>query len=91
MYTESEDEEKSWKPIKKCNINMGNWRGWHVDIIKTNIGYEGLICARLPKLNQRALFYVKSKDEINWKTSKNPLIFPKKILGILKISTDQHL
>ncbi|MCR1147431.1 hypothetical protein [Clostridium botulinum] len=78
MYTESEDEEKSWKPIKKCNINMGNWRGWHVDIIKTNIGYEGLICARLPKLNQRALFYVKSKDGINWKTSKNPLIFPKK-------------
>ncbi|KEI76749.1 hypothetical protein CF095_05680 [Clostridium botulinum] len=39
-----------------------------------------------------AKFYqAKSKDGINWKTSKNPLIFPKKILGILKISTDQHL
>lgn len=78
MYTDSKDEEKTWKPIKICNINMGNWRGWHVDIIKTNLGYEGLICARLPKINQRALFYVKSRDGVNWKTSKNPLLFPKK-------------
>lgn len=39
-----------------------------------------------------AKFYqVKSKDGINWKIPKNPLIFPKKILRILKICTDQHL
>lgn len=76
MFTESNDGEKTWKPLIKCKINMGEWKGWYVDIIKTDIGYEGLICARQPQLNQYALFYARSKDGLKWSVPKYPLIFP---------------
>lgn len=78
VFTESTDGEKTWKPLMKCRINMGIWKGWHVDIIKTDTGYEGLICARQPRLDQYALFYARSKDGLNWNTSEYPLISPKK-------------
>lgn len=78
VYTESFDDEKSWQPVIRCNINMGEWRPWHVDVIKTDVGYEGLMCARSPYLKTRALFYIRSKDGINWEVSKYPLLFPSK-------------
>ena len=77
MYTESDNNGITWKPLIRCNMDRGNWNGWHVDIIKTDIGFEGLICARIPKLNQYTLYYARSVDGINWKTSANPLISPK--------------
>lgn len=55
---------------------MGKWRPWHVDVIKTNLGYEGLMCARFPSLKTRTIFYIISKDGINWYCSKFPLLFP---------------
>lgn len=77
IFTESKDNEKLWSKTKKCKLNMGPWKGWHLDIIKTDKGYEALICARLLGIQTRALFYAKSIDCINWHVSKYPIIFPK--------------
>lgn len=77
IFTESKDDEKSWSKIKKCKLNMSPWKGWHFDVIKTDKEYEALICARLPRIQTRALFYAKSTDCINWYVSKYPIIFPK--------------
>lgn len=71
----SEDGYK-WTTFTDCNIDMGDWLIWHIDIKKTDIGYEALICARNPELKTRALFYGLSKDGLNWKTSKKPILFP---------------
>lgn len=77
-YTQSVDKEKTWDKEIKCNLNMGEWKPWHVDVIKTERGYEGLMCAKLYSIPTRALFYIHSLDGINWETSKIPIIFPSK-------------
>ena len=68
----------SWTTFQKCNIDLGDWLVWHIDIEKTDLGYEGLVCARNPKLKTRALFYIVSKDGINFKASEKPILFPSK-------------
>lgn len=65
-----------WETFEDCKIDLGDWLAWHIDIRNTDIGYEGLVCARNPKLGTRALFYVNSKDGLNWKSSKKPILFP---------------
>lgn len=64
-----------WTTYKKCKIDLGEWLAWHIDIQKTDIGYEGLVCSRNPKLKTRALFYMLSEDGLNWKVSKKPILF----------------
>lgn len=76
VVSESSDPYK-WSGYKKCNINMGKWLPWHIDIQKNSEGYEGLVCARNVELNTRALFYVNSKDGINFSSSEKPILFPK--------------
>lgn len=78
VVTESSDDENIWSKIQKCNIKLEDWRVWHLDIIKTEKKYEGLVCARSNSLKTRALFYMDSADGINWRTSKYPIIFPDK-------------
>lgn len=65
-----------WTTYTKCNINLGEWLAWHIDVEKTDIGYEGLLCARNPRLHTRALFYIVSEDGLNWKSSIKPILFP---------------
>ena len=77
---ESKDDEKSWGNMKKCNIKIQGWVPWHIDVIKTDKGYEGVVCARKIKTTNnrllRALFYTYSSDGINWTVTKYPIIYP---------------
>ena len=75
-YVQSKDNEKTWESAKNCNIDLGEWKSWHVDVIKTDKGYEGLMCAKNPGVKTRAVFYIRSTDGINWSSSKYPIIFP---------------
>lgn len=77
-FTQSTDNEHTWTPVIRCNVNMEPWLPWHVDVIKTDKGYEGLLCARNRLMDTRALFYIFSTDGINFKCSVNPIIFPSK-------------
>jgi hypothetical protein len=72
----SSSDSKNWSSPVKCNINIKGWQIWHLDIIKTETGYEGLICARDNHVNNRALFHINSTDGINWTTSNQPIIYP---------------
>jgi hypothetical protein len=77
-FTQSDDNEKTWSKVTRCKISMEPWKPWHVDVIKTNKGYEGLLCARNRLMNTRALFYIFSLDGVKWKCSKYPILFPSK-------------
>ena len=76
MSLTTSSDGKSWKDPSKCNISIDNWTIWHVDVIKTDIGYEGLLCAKDNNVKNRALFYIKSADGINWTTSPLPIVYP---------------
>lgn len=78
MVMSHSNDGYKWTTFTKCNINMGDWLPWHINVDKTDEGYEGLVCARNPKLGTRALFYMKSKDGLNWKVSEKPILFPSK-------------
>ena len=74
----SSKDGKEWSDYKKCNINIDGWTVWHVNVIETDLGYEGLMCATDKKIKNRALFYIKSSDGINWESSSEPIIYPTK-------------
>ena len=76
MFFSTSSDSKSWSQPLKCNIKIDNWIVWHVDVIKTEMGYEGLLCAKDINIENRALFYIKSSDGINWTSSPNPVIYP---------------
>ena len=78
VFTQSPDNERTWYEVRKCVIDMKGWRPWHVDVAKTNIGYEGLMCAKDPGKNIRALFFIASTDGIYWNSSKEPVLYPDK-------------
>lgn len=65
-----------WDTPQKCNIQIKGWTIWHIDVIKTDIGYEGLLCAINNDTHKRALFYVISNYGITWESSLLPIIYP---------------
>lgn len=67
---------KNWTAPQKCDLNINGWSLWHVNITKTDLGYEGLMCARDNTVKNRAVFYILSKNGINWTHSKLPVIYP---------------
>lgn len=69
-------DNSNWSSPLKCDISIPGWTIWHVDISKTDIGYEGLMCARDNKAGNTALFYIKSADGIRWSSSSLPVIYP---------------
>lgn len=77
-FTQSNDNERTWSRVIRCKINMDQWKPWHVEVIKTEKGYEGLVCARNRMMNTRALFYIFSKNGVKWACSKFPILFPSK-------------
>lgn len=74
-YVTSKDDNK-WSAPERCDIFIPGWTIWHVDISKTDIGYEGLLCARDNKAGNTALFYIKSADGVKWSSSNLPVIYP---------------
>lgn len=75
FYTTSSNGSHWTKPFY-CSINQKGWAVWHVDIIKTDIGYEGLLCATNYQTRRRALFYIRSHYGITWESSSLPIISP---------------
>ncbi|MFL0198182.1 hypothetical protein ACJDU8_21845 [Clostridium sp. WILCCON 0269] len=65
-----------WSKRKTCEINIPNWTIWHLNVIKSDIGYEGLLTARDNRAGYTALYYIKSTDGIVWSASKLPVIYP---------------
>lgn len=67
-YVESKDGIK-WYGEKEINISYNeNLKTWHLDVIKTEKGYEMLVVAftTWAKRNDMSLYYTKSIDGINW-------------------------
>jgi hypothetical protein len=76
-FVQSDDNEKTWHEVRTCIIDMPEgWKTWHVDVVKSDKGYEGLMCARNINLNTRALFFIESIDGIKWNCSKEPIVYP---------------
>lgn len=76
MFLTTSKDGKVWDAPKKCELDISGWTLWHIDVIKTNLGYEGLLCAINNTLRNRALFYMKSSDGINWTYNNLPIIYP---------------
>ena len=71
-YTESKDG-LNWFDEKSINIKYEkNLKTWHLDVIKTEKGYEMLVVAftKWEKRNDMSLYYTNSKDGITWDTAK---------------------
>ena len=70
-YVESKDGLK-WNNEKNIDIKYEtNLQTWHLDVIKTNKGYEMIVVAftKWEKRNDMSLYYCKSIDGINWSTA----------------------
>ncbi|MFL0246269.1 hypothetical protein [Candidatus Clostridium stratigraminis] len=65
-----------WSSRETCKIKIPGWTSWHINVIKSNIGYEGLLTARKNQEGYTALFYIKSTNGIDWTASENPTIYP---------------
>ena len=70
-YSESVDG-KTWINTRLLNISYDkpNMNNWHLDVIKTNKGYEMLLSSfeNGQNRNDMDLYYTKSTDNINWDT-----------------------
>ena len=66
----------NWDKRRTCRIYIPGWTIWHLDVAKTDIGYEGLLCARDNNSRNTALFYIKSADGLIWTPSNIPIIYP---------------
>ena len=70
-YMESVDG-KMWNNQRQLNITYDkpNMNNWHLDVIKTNKGYEMLLSSfeTGQNRNDMDLYYTKSTDNINWDT-----------------------
>ncbi len=74
-YAESKDGI-NWENFKDIDIKYDNkLKIWHLDVIKTQNGYEMLSVAfkNFSQRNDMSLYYSNSADGINWKTSKEIL------------------
>lgn len=73
MYEESKDAY-NWYNEKKVTLNLvDDLAPWHIDVIKTNLGYEMLICAAKPDemtMNNRILLWASSTDGTSFTNSK---------------------
>lgn len=76
MFFSTSSDGKSWSQPLRCNIKIDNWTVWHLDIMKTEMGYEGLLCAKDINIGNRALYYITSSDGVNWICSPKPVIYP---------------
>ena len=72
----SSKNSMNWSKRKTCKIHIPGWTIWHLDVAKTDMGYEGLLCARDNKSRNTALFYIKSNDGLTWSPSNTPVIYP---------------
>ena len=70
-YMESVDG-KVWNNKRQLNItyHKPNMKNWHLDVIKTNKGYEMLLSSfeNGQNRNDMDLYYTKSSDNVNWDT-----------------------
>ena len=70
-YMESVDG-KVWNNKRQLNITYDkpNMKNWHLDVIKTNKGYEMLLSSfeNGQNRNDMDLYYTKSSDNVNWDT-----------------------
>lgn len=60
-YCESTDSAgRSWTPNTELAIDWGTLSAWHLDVIKTELGYEMIICAYEPGGNNNSsdLYYL---------------------------------
>ena len=64
---------KVWNNKRQLNITYDkpNMNNWHLDVIKTNKGYEMLLSSfkNGQNRNDMDLYYTKSRDNVNWDTS----------------------
>ena len=57
----------NWQHIRDITINPDNRLVWHIDVIKSDIGYEMLIAARtVESYDDEIIYYTKSADNITY-------------------------
>ncbi len=75
-YIESHDGV-NWSAPKEVNLNLtDSYVPWHLDVIKTDLGYEILFCvfkARQAILNDRVLMWGTSQDGLSFNNSSTVL------------------
>ena len=73
-YIERGIEESEWTSARKINLYYEdkNLRNWHLDVIKTEEGYEMLVSAFIKGQNHNRmnLYYTKSKDNLYYDQMK---------------------
>ncbi|WP_341320815.1 hypothetical protein NSQ62_14350 [Solibacillus sp. FSL H8-0523] len=74
FYSESSDNMQTWtEPVQVFVEGLDNtWWLWHIDFIKTDLGYEMVVQAyRTGQSNNDAdLYYMQSNDLLNWTKPK---------------------
>lgn len=76
-YIEYDKNEKKWTPPRLINIEYYDptLLSWHLDVIKTNKGYEAILVAfdSWQNRGKMKLYYSSSKDNIVWTKAKEIL------------------
>lgn len=71
-YTESSDCI-NWSEDVKCNYDFGEWKPWHLDVIKTDLGYEMVVCCTNPNKKNNDImweFHAISLNCLDWNEEK---------------------
>lgn len=72
-YAEAKPEDENWKDIKKIDLEYPKkLQPWHLDVVKTDKGYEMLLMAfeNWEKRGVANLYHTSSKDNKTWSKCK---------------------
>lgn len=67
-YMEKYIEDEGWLEVKEIEVDYGTQKlhNWHLDVIKTEKGYEVLMSAFEKNRNKMKLYYMRSVDNIHY-------------------------
>lgn len=70
LYRTTTTDGHIWTPLEKTDLSVYGRSIWHQDVIKTDLGYEIVFCARsmnaASNLHGLALYYAASTDGLHW-------------------------
>lgn len=70
LYKTTSADAHTWTPLEKTDLQAPNGRIWHQDMIRTELGYEIVFCARpvgaKSNLHDLSLYYAASKDGVHF-------------------------
>ena len=81
LYKTTSADAHTWTPLEKTDLHAPDGRIWHQDMIRTELGYEIVFCARpagaKSNLHDLSLYYAASEDGVHF-TEPVLIVAPRK-------------